>query len=117
MLPVETHVHPYRTRQGFRESGRWGSLHKDGQTRYLEAKGTKSHGAIVTVTAGEVAHARQHPGECVIGILSGLKFTEDGELDESGAKFVLREWNPVEEDLRAMEFQWSATRTTPLRSE
>lgn len=90
---------------------------KDGQTRYLEAKGTMSHGAIVTVTAGEVAHARQHPGECVIGILSGLSFTDDGELDETGANFVLREWNPVEEDLRAMEYQWSATGTTPLRSE
>ena len=90
---------------------------KNGQTHYLEAKGTTSDGAIVTVTAGEVAHARQHPGECVIGILSGLKFTEDGELDVTGAEFVLREWNPVEEDLRAMEYQWSATRTTPLRSE
>ncbi|MCM3484187.1 protein NO VEIN domain-containing protein [Kocuria rosea] len=90
---------------------------KDGQTRYLEAKGTTSHGAIVTVTGGEVAHARHHPGECVIGILSGLTFTEEGELDETGAKFVLREWNPMEEDLRAMEYQWSATHTTPLRSE
>lgn len=90
---------------------------KNGQTRYLEAKGTTSNGAFVTVTAGEVDHARQHPGECVIGILSGLKFNEDGELDETGAEFVLREWNPVEEDLRAMEYQWSASRTTPLLSE
>lgn len=116
---LETH---YRDRgwevQDVRFDGPYDAIaRRNGQTRYLEAKGTKSSGEVVTVTAGEVAHARQHPGESVIGILSDLRFTEDGKLDESRAEFVLRQWNPEEEDLRAMEYQWSATRTTPLRSE
>lgn len=89
---------------------------KNGQTRYLEAKGTQSDGTAVTVTAGEVAHARQHPGECVIGILSGLGFTDNGELDENGADFTLRQWCPAEEDLQVIEYRWNAAPTTVFHS-
>ena len=90
---------------------------KNGQTRYLEAKGTQSNGTAVTVTAGEVAHARQHPGECVIGILSGLRFTDNGELDDSSAEFTLRQWWPAEEDLHSIEYRWNAARTTAFHWE
>ena len=87
---------------------------KNGQIRYLEAKCTQSTGDAVTVTAGEVAYARQHPGECVIGILSGLRFTDNGELDDSSADFTLRPWNPSEEDLKVIEYRWDATHTMPV---
>lgn len=90
---------------------------KNGQIRYLEAKGTQSTGDSVTVTAGEVAHARRHPGECVIGILSGVRFTDDGDLDDSGAHFALRRWKPAEEDLQAIQYRWDATRTPTLPAE
>lgn len=90
---------------------------KNGQTRYLEAKGTQSHGDSVTVTAGEVAHARRHLDECVIGILSDLRFTDDGDLDDSGAHFALRQWNPAEEDLQAIQYRWDATHTRALHTE
>lgn len=90
---------------------------KNGQTLYLEAKGTQSNGTTVTVTAGEVTHARQHPGECIIGILSGLRFTDNGELDDSNAEFTLRQWCPAEEDLQAIEYRWNAPPTTAFHWE
>jgi hypothetical protein len=90
---------------------------KNDQIRYLEAKGTQSNGTTVTVTAGEVAHARQHPGECVIGILSGLRFTDHGELDDSDANFALRQWCPADEDLQAIEYRWNAAPTATFKTE
>ena len=90
---------------------------KNGQTRYLEAKGTQSNGASVTVTSGEVHHARRHPGQCVIGILSGLRFTEDGELDDKDARFTVSPWNPADEDLQATQYRWATTRETALPAE
>lgn len=87
---------------------------KNGQTRYLEAKGTQSNGASVTVTSGEVDHARRHPGECVIGILSGLRFTQDDELDDKDARFTVSPWNPADEDLQATQYRWVTTRETLL---
>ena len=90
---------------------------KNGQIRYLEAKGTQSNGASVTVTSGEVHHARQHPGQCVIGILSGLRFTQDGELDEREAQFTVSPWEPADEDLQATQYRWVTTRETVLPAE
>ena len=90
---------------------------KNGQIRYLEAKGTQSNGASVTVTSGEVHHARQHPGQCVIGILSGLRFTQDGELDERDAQFTVSPWEPADEDLQATLYRWVTTRETDLPAE
>lgn len=84
---------------------------KEGQVRYLEAKGTQSNGSTVIVTSGEVNHAREHPGECVIGILSGLRFTDEGEIDDQDATFVVREWNPRDEDLQAIDYRWDSTST------
>lgn len=88
--------------------------HRDGHTRYLEAKGTQSTGESVIVTAAEVAHARRHPGQCVIGVLSNLRFTDDGALDGSGAEFILHPWNPKDEDLQATEYRWDTTTTASL---
>lgn len=90
---------------------------KNGQARYLEAKGTQSNGASVTVTSGEVHHARRHPGQCVIGILSGLRFTEDGELDDKDARFTVSPWNPIDEDLHATQYRWLTTRETDLAAD
>ncbi len=49
----------------------------------MEAKGTESDGLTVLVTAGEVAWAEQHPGECVLGVVSGIKFDAAGSLDKN----------------------------------
>jgi len=40
-----------------------------GEVLFLEAKGTETDGAAVLVSKGEVKHAREHPGQCVMGVL------------------------------------------------
>lgn len=95
-----------------RHDGPFDAIAKKGdEVRYLEAKGTQSKGSTVIVTNGEVNHAREHPGECVIGILSGLRFTDEGEIDDQDATFVVREWNPRDEDLQAIDYRWDSTST------
>jgi hypothetical protein len=54
---------------------------KDGRTLWLEAKGTETSGSTVIVSRGEVKWARDHPGDCVLGILSDVVFRPDGEVD------------------------------------
>lgn len=63
-------------------------------TLYLEAKGTQSSGGHVLVTAGEVAWARTH--QCVIGIVSGVRFQPDGQLDTTSGTLRIYPWSPRE---------------------
>ena len=84
---------------------------KNGQVRYLEAKGTQSSGASVIVTAGEVEFAKSHPGQCVIGILSNVRFAIDGQVDENEATFAVRDWAPHEGELKPIDYRWTP-RTT-----
>ena len=51
---------------------------KGSQIQYLEAKGTMSEGDSVLVTSGEVDWARDHPDQCVMGIVSGIRFGAAG---------------------------------------
>lgn len=75
---------------------------------YLEAKGTQSNGATVIVTKGEVDHARNNPGRCVIGIWSGITFDGD-DVDELSGDFRVMPFEPRYEELTAKTFDW----TTP----
>jgi hypothetical protein len=67
---------------------------KDGRTLWLEAKGTETSGASVIVTRNEVEWARDHPGDCVLGILSDVAFLANGEIDAASGAFRLFTWNP-----------------------
>lgn len=78
---------------------------KAGSTRYLEAKGTETDGASVIVTAGEVEWARQHKGECVLGIVSGIRFVGD-ELDVGSGELTLHVWDPDTGVLTAKSYSW-----------
>lgn len=73
---------------------------------YLEAKGTTTAGGSVIVTRNEVAWARGHPGECVIGILSDMEFDDDGNLDASDGAFRVFKWEPEEYELNPISFDW-----------
>ncbi|MGN6405687.1 DUF3883 domain-containing protein [Sinomonas sp.] len=73
---------------------------------YLEAKGTQSRGDSVIVTRNEVDHARRHPGLCVMGVWSGMRF-KDGELDPEAGHFRTLAFNPDDHDLRPRDFDWT----------
>jgi hypothetical protein len=79
---------------------------KDDEVLYLEAKGTVTDGERVIVTRGEVKWARDHPGECVIGILSGITLKADGTVDEDSGILRLYEWSPADDDLVPIEYDF-----------
>lgn len=77
------------------------------QTRYLEAKGTETNGRSVLVTAGEVRWAEKYPGECVLGVVSGIKFNSDGQLDETSGSLTEYTWDPSTGLLKPQTFTWT----------
>lgn len=75
----------------------------------MEAKGTESDGLTVLVTAGEVAWAEQHPGECVLGVVSGIKFDAAGSLDKNTGSLTEYDWDPKTGVLTARTYAWTPT--------
>jgi hypothetical protein len=75
-------------------------------TRYLEAKGTETDGLTVRVTSGEVDFARAHPGECVLGVVSDIRFLADGNLDKKSGKLLIHEWEPDAGLLTPRAYDW-----------
>lgn len=67
---------------------------KDGNTLYLEAKGTTGNANTVIVTRSEVAHARRHPGACILGIVSLLQRDENGDIDPESGEFFVGPFDP-----------------------
>jgi hypothetical protein len=78
---------------------------KDGRTLWLEAKGTETSGTAVIVTRGEVQWAREHPGDCILGILSDVTFLPNGEVDTATGTFRVFEWSPDNGNLTARDFE------------
>jgi len=64
-------------------------------------------GQSVIVTRREVQWARDHPGECVLGVLSDIRFTEDGEVDPDSGTFRLYPWDPDDDDLHPRDYDWT----------
>lgn len=77
------------------------------RVQFLEAKGTTTAGKSVFVTHGEVEWARNHPGQCVMGIVSGIKLDSAGRVDPDSGDLRLIDWNPREGALRPVQYQWS----------
>lgn len=82
---------------------------RDDETHFLEAKGTQSAGAAVFVTRGEVDHARAHPGQCFMGIWSGIAFSEGGGVDQDSGDFKVIPFSPSSEDLVVVTYEWRLT--------
>jgi hypothetical protein len=73
---------------------------------YLEAKGTQSAGQSVIVTRNEVDHARRHPGQCWIGVWSGIRF-KDEHVDPEAGTFRVVPFEPDDRDLRPRDYDWA----------
>lgn len=83
---------------------------KGDQTLYLEAKATQSGGESLLVTPNEVTFAREHRGQCVIGVVSDIRFNIDGTLDESSGNFRIYDWTAHESELVATGFKWKPSK-------
>ncbi|MFD0597308.1 DUF3883 domain-containing protein [Catellatospora coxensis] len=82
---------------------------KNGRTLWLEAKGTETAGDTVIVSRNEVRWAKEHPGDCVLGILSNVVFRPDGEVDAEGGVFRVMAWNPDDTVLKPRSFDLTPT--------
>jgi len=89
------------------------ATHPDGRVLYLEAKGTTTRGERVIVTRNEVKFAREHPEQCVIGILSGIKI-EQGKVDLRSGTLRCYPWNPMDEELYPLQYDFRPTSGTEL---
>ncbi len=83
---------------------------RNGETRYLEAKGTVTPGGSVVLTRGEVEHARSHPGKWIVGIWSGIRFLDDGEVDQDAGAFEILTVTPADEHLEVIDYHWRVPR-------
>lgn len=79
---------------------------RGGESLYLEAKGTTTVGERVIVTRNEVAFALEHPGECVMGIVSGLEIDPDGDIDPASGQLRLYTWHPEDDDLDPLQYDF-----------
>lgn len=79
---------------------------KHGALLYLEAKGTTSDASTVAVTRNEVAWARAHLGQCIMGIWSGIVFDAHGEVDPNKGRREIYYWDPEETELEPRDYDW-----------
>lgn len=80
---------------------------KNGRTVYLEAKGTQTPGGTVIVTRNEIAHALSHPGDCFIGVWSGIRFGTNGRVDPQSGTKTVRDWRPAQNALAPIAYDWT----------
>ena len=80
---------------------------KNGRTLWLEAKGTETKGAAAIVSRREVQWARDHAGDCMLGILTDVAFQPDGEVDPASGTFRLFNWNPDSGTLSARDYDFT----------
>ncbi len=59
------------------------------------------------VTRGEVSWAREHPGECIIGIVSEITLQKNGSVDRNSGVLRQYEWDADEDDLVPLDFDFS----------
>lgn len=80
---------------------------RHGETLYLEAKGTTTPGDTVIVTRNEVAWARNHPDQCVIGIWAGIQFNPEGSVAPEAGTFTVHPWDPNTGALTPRDHDWT----------
>jgi hypothetical protein len=78
---------------------------KGSRTIFVEVKGTQSKGSDVFLTAGEVRHARKHPGQSALFISHSVVVTQDGV---SGGDTIVRiPWNPSDQNLAPLTYRYT----------
>ena len=83
------------------------------QVLFREAKGTETSGQSVIVTRGEVEHARAHPGQCVLGVLSEIIFDAKGDVEPKSGVFRVLPWDPDTGELIPAGYQWQLPTVPP----
>jgi hypothetical protein len=73
---------------------------------FLEAKGTTTLGESVIVTRAEVAWAREHPGQCILGVWADMLFDDCGEINPDVGRLYVQPWYPEEDDLDPISFDY-----------
>lgn len=79
---------------------------KGSETIYLEAKGTQGPGDAVLVTAGEVRFALGHPGQCFMGIVSGIRVDTTGTVIPESGELRVVPWTPGDDELEPVTLRW-----------
>lgn len=79
---------------------------KEGRTLYLEAKGTTTTGLTVMVSRREVEHAREHPGDCVLGVVWGIEVQDGHIVPGSGRLRIIDPWLPADQDLKVRGYDY-----------
>jgi len=82
---------------------------RQGERVFVEVKGTTGAGEQVTLTAGEVEHARSHPEESVLAVVADIELDARDASDPraiGGELRVHRPWHPADEDLRALAYSY-----------
>lgn len=79
---------------------------KGSRERYLEAKGTTTAGTTVMVSRREVEHAREHPGDCVLGVVSCIEVRDGHIVPGSGKLRIIEPWMPAEDELRVRNYDY-----------
>ena len=79
----------------------------DGETLYVEVKGTTSAGDSVFLTRNEVAHARGHAGRCHLFVMHGIQVRKVAdELQASGGEVrLLAPWSPEDQTLEPLTYR------------
>ena len=83
---------------------------RNGETLYIEVKGTTGAGHSVVLTHGEVKHVRHHKKSSALVIVSGIVLTEsNGTWDASGGTVTTHEapWTIDDSRLEATEYRYS----------
>ena len=81
---------------------------KPDERLFVEVKGTTGIGVKVMLTAGEVEHARRHPRECALIIVSRIHLDVRNPAKpkaSGGVVQVLRPWEAPAEQLRAIAYE------------
>jgi hypothetical protein len=73
----------------------------------MSPTGAADPGAAVIVSRNEVQWAREHVGDCVLGILSDVVFQPDGEVDPASGTFRVFTWNPDGGALSARDYDFT----------
>lgn len=80
---------------------------KSGRVLFVEVKGTTGSKIDVEVTAAEVRHARQHPRDTVLIVITEIQLKRGPHPIASGGQIhTVRPWDPTESELTTTRYRW-----------
>lgn len=87
---------------------------RNGESLFVEVKGTTSTKLEVEVTHAEVQHAQANGDSTVLIIVSGIVLTKGAQPNASGGKLhVVKPWSPGASELRPSRYRWKARVSQP----